>query len=337
MTTMIEQHPGKKSGNIAIRPYFDAEKENMGLEKYGLSLFDGVSHEESIMCITRNGIDRYVTGLNEFAPEIVQLADPAVKEAKIKAIRIAVSELEKELASNIIEITDTDFWNKVKLLKPDNFKFWKTINIRCSNQPTFIDPAKDPYDRIKLYALEAGGFSMVAPNLEAARKMASSPKFFLDKAEETISLKTEVKKLRNTALALLQEMFSKNSKKLFYVAKVTDANSAQYKRATPHDIVYDNMDTYINGLSFEKNKVKSAETFIHNAEQDMATLKLRAIIRDSTYYKLIQVKGDGFIYEVAGNTILGKKPADVLEFLKNPLNESILTELTRGVESYWNS
>ena len=47
----------------------------MGLEKYGLSLHDGVYHEEQLACIENNGIKRYVTGLNEFAPEIKLIKD----------------------------------------------------------------------------------------------------------------------------------------------------------------------------------------------------------------------------------------------------------------------
>ena len=42
----------------------------MGLENYGLSLFDGVTHQEQLACLEINGIVRYLTGLNEFAPEV---------------------------------------------------------------------------------------------------------------------------------------------------------------------------------------------------------------------------------------------------------------------------
>ena len=45
----------------------------MGLESYGLSLHDGVYHEESLACLEMNGVKRYVTGLNEFAPEVKKI------------------------------------------------------------------------------------------------------------------------------------------------------------------------------------------------------------------------------------------------------------------------
>lgn len=52
----------------------------MGLEQYGLSLHDGVFHEESLACLEMNGVKRYVTGLNEFAPEVKLLPKDKKKQ-----------------------------------------------------------------------------------------------------------------------------------------------------------------------------------------------------------------------------------------------------------------
>ena len=60
--TIIEKYQEGKNKTIAIKPYFNENKENMGLEKYKMTLFDGVWHHESIACLERNGIARYVTG-----------------------------------------------------------------------------------------------------------------------------------------------------------------------------------------------------------------------------------------------------------------------------------
>ena len=158
--TMVEVGVGSiKKTSLAVRPYFDKQATNMGLEEYGMSLFDGVTHNEQLVCLENNGVVRYITGLNEFAPEI-KLLNPEDREARVREIRSAIIELEKELAANVIEMDDPQFWNKVKLLKPDNSEFWNRISISCGNEPTFLDP-KDPYDRIKLYAIEAGGSSIV--------------------------------------------------------------------------------------------------------------------------------------------------------------------------------
>ena len=334
--TMVETGQGTvKNTPIAIRPFFDSSASNMGLEDYGMSLFDGVKHHEQLACLENNGVVRYLTGLNEFAPDI-KLLQPELKDARIKEIRSAVAELEKELAANVIELDDPQFWNKVKLLKPDNSDFWNRISISCGNEPLFLDP-KNPYDRIKLYGVEAGGFSLVAKSFEDARSRSVAPKFYLDKTEETVMARTEYKKMRNKALAELQKLFDKNSTKLFYIAKVVDINSTQYKKSTPNDVIYENMDNYINGNSGESNLERAAKSFIETAAMDMETLKIKSIVRDSFFFKYIINKADGFIYHTKSSALLGRNVADALEYLKNPLNEDVLKDLNTAVEKYWNS
>jgi hypothetical protein len=334
--TMVETGKGSvRKTAIAIRPFFDSRTSNMGLEEYGMTLFDGVTHNEQLSCLEVNGVIRYITGLNEFSPEINHLPKDE-KEARIKQIRTAIAELEKELAANYIEIDDNQFWNKVKLLKPDNAEFWNKIYISCGNEPVYLDP-KDPFDRIKLYAIEAGGFSIVSKSYDDARSKAVPPKFYLDKEEETVMVRTEYKKLRNKALSELQKLFDKNSTKLFYIAKVVDINSTQYRKSTPLDVIYENMDRYINGEGGETNKERAAKSFMETANMDMETLKIKSIVRDSVFFKYIINKADGFIYHTKSQSMLGRNVSDVVEFLKNPLNEDVLKDLNAACEKYWNS
>jgi len=332
--TMVET-PKNTQSKIVIRPYFDARSENMGLENYGLSLFDGVKHQEQLACLEINGINRYLTGLNEFAPEIKKLAKED-REAKIKQIRATIVDLEAELASNMLDPEDKDFWNKVKLLKPDNIEFWNKIELSVGNEPMHID-VNDPYDRIKLCAIEAGGFSLVAKSYEDAKSKPKPPKFYLDKEEETVSTRTEYKKMRNKALSELQKLFDKNSTKLFYVVKVVDASSTQYKRSTPLDILYENMDEYIHGDGAESNVERAVTSFLDIVGTDMETLKIRSIVKDSSFFKYITHKSDGHIYHTKKNALMGRNVSDVVEFLKNPLNEDILDDLTKQCENYWKS
>jgi hypothetical protein len=334
--TMVETGRGSvKKTAIAVRPFFDNSVSNMGLENYGLSLYDGVKHFEQLACLEQNGVVRYLTGLNEFAPEI-KLLKGDDKDARIKEIRTAIAELEQELAANVLDIQDPQFWNQVKLLKPDNKDFWNKITMACGNEPVFLDP-NDPYDRIKLHAIEAGGFSIVAKSFDDARSRAVPPKFYLDKQEETVVARTEYKKMRNKALSELQKLFDKNSTKLFYVAKVVDGNSTQYRKSTPNDVMYENMDLYINGEGVEGNKERAAKSFIDAVNMDMETLKIKSIVRDSVFFKYIINKADGYIYHVKTGAMLGRNVSDVIEHLKNPLNEDVLTDLNKACEKYWNS
>jgi hypothetical protein len=96
------------------------------------------------------------------------------------------------------------------------------------------------------------------------------------------------------------------------------------------------MDKYINGDLVEKDKMKSAQRFLDTVNLDMETLKIRAIVKDSAYYKFVSTKADGFIYHTETTTLLGRTQSDIVEYLKNPLNEEILVNLTKKVEQYWN-
>jgi hypothetical protein len=333
--TMVETRDTKQT-SISVKPYFDNSVSNMGLEQYGLSLFDGVTHTEQLACLEKNGVIQYITGLNEFAPEIKLIKYPEEREAKIKEIRIAVADLERDLAANVLEVDDSQFWNKVKLLRPDNADFWNKISLSCGNDPVFLDP-KDPFDRIKLCAIEAGGFSLVARSYDEARSRAVPPKFYLDKAQETAGARTEYKKLRNKALSELQKLFDKNSTKLFYIAKAVDTASVQYKKHTPNDVIYDNMDRHINGDGTEGNKERAAQGFLDAALLDMETLKIKAIVKDSIFFKYIINKADGYIYHTQLGAMLGRNTSDVIEYLKNPLNEDVLKDLSNKIEKLWNS
>lgn len=334
--TIVEKYQQSKDQTIAIRPYFDPNKQNMGLEQYGMALHEGVWHEESLACLELNGVKRYVTGLNEFAPDVKRLP-PGDKELKVKEIRRVISQLEAELAANVIDPEDKDFWNKVTLLKPDNDKFWSKISLRCGNDPVFLDPAKDPYDLIKMYAINAGGFSIVAKSLKDAKSAVNPPKFYLDQLEETISERTQYSKIRNKSLVELQKLFDTDTNKLMYVAKSVDVESTQYTKSTPNDVLYENMDMFINGEGTESNKKRAAQMFLDAATDSMENLKIRALVKDSLFYRFLVPKSSGWIETIDSSEKLGKRPAEVVEYLKDPSNEDTLLSLLDKVEPYWNA
>jgi len=334
--TIVEKYQQGKDTTVAIKPYFNPDKDNMGLQNYGMSLHDGVWHQESLACLEMNGVKRYVTGLNEFAPE-VKLLPPGEKEIKIKEIRRIVAQLEQELAANVIDLEDKEFWNKVSLLRPDNDKFWSRIELRCGNDPVYLDPVKDPYDLIKIYAINAGGFSIVAKSLKKAKQSNNKYKFYLDQLEEAISTRTEYAKIRNKALAQLESMYNKNATKLMYVAKCVDVESTQYTKSTSNDVIYENMDLFINGEGTERNKKKAAEKFLSTAKMTMKDLKISALVKDALYYRFITRKQNGWIETLDTAVKLGKSPTEVVAFLNNPENEDSLAHIKGKVEQYWNS
>ena len=86
----------------------------------------------------------------------------------------------------------------------------------------------------------------------------------------------------------------------------------------------------------EKNKKKTAEQFLDAARLDMESIKIKAVVKDATYYRFLATKPDGFIYHMDSGTALGKTPLAIIEYLKNPLNQDVLIGLMEKVEKMWN-
>lgn len=326
-----------KSGfadKISIRPFFEEGKENMGLEKHGMVLFPNCIQEEQLTCIDQNGIVRYVTGLDEFAPEIKNITDPSEKKARISYIRKQVIELEKELASNIIKEDDPEFWNKVTLLKPNNVDFWGKVIARGGNDPIWLNPS-NPHDRLKIIAIEAGGFAMIAKSKEDAKSRPVPTKFYLDKITETASYVVGEIRTKNKAIAILQELYDSNPEKMFLVVKLLDPSSAHYKKNTPNDIMYEVLDRYINGKFTEKVIKKASETFMQTCDIEIGDLKLRAIMKDAIFYRLLTTRPGGQINLTNTSTMLGRNLHEVMLFLKDPTNQDITVDIMKKVEQYW--
>lgn len=328
MSTKLEN-----MSKVTIKPYTDPNQENMGLEKYNYVVFPNTFQVETLAAVEQNGKMRYLTGLNEFAPEVKQIKDTQQKEAVIKDIRATIALLERERAFNQIDPEDKDFWSKVEMFKPDNSEIWGKVFLKLGNDDIMLDP-KDNLDHLIIVkAIENGGFSLIAQNFEEAKRKKS--KWYLDRQIDTIGNKTSISKLRNKALAILQDLSEEEPRKLFYIAKNLDANSSQYTNKTLPDVIYDNMDKYVNALGYDNDKKRCANTFIDYSKTSNEDLKIKAIIKDASFYKFITLKPDGMLYEASQSVMLGRNVSDILEFLKNPTNEDVLDILMAKVEDLW--
>lgn len=320
-------------GKVSIKAFTDPNQENMGLEKYNYVVFPNTFQVETLAAIEQNGKTRYLTGLNEYAPEVKQIKDPERKSAVIKDIRETIATLERERAFNQIDPEDKEFWSKVEMFTPSNSDVWGKVFLKLGNDDQLLDPKENLDHLIIVKAIENGGFSLVASSFEEAKR--TKQKWYLDRQIDSITTKTNVTKLRNKALSLLQEMADKDPRKLFYIAKNIDGNGSQYSNKTLQDVIYDNMDKFINGLGYDSDKKRCAKTFIDSTEISSEDLKIKAIIKDASFYKYIIVKPDGMLHEASQNVMLGRNVSDILEYLKNPVNDDMLDLLMAKVEDIW--
>ena len=69
----------------------------------------------------------------------------------------------------------------------------------------------------------------------------------------------------------------------------------------------------------------------------MNKANIEALVKDATFFRMITLKPDGMLYHTKTSSLLGRNVADVVEFVKNPLNEDLLVKILAEVESLWNN
>lgn len=360
MSKSVKANKGAlRYSTMSIQPHITSAS-NMGLEKYEMVLMDATSQRFDLACETNGNIITYKTGLNEMGPEVQSITDPEKKKDKIAEIRGIVAWLENVEAGNYKVNPDTcmegygtsndHFWENVKVFKSvftheyDNRTgmriptYWDSnIFLVLDNDGQVLDVSK-PKDMAIKYCIMAGGFSEVAPSLEEAENRGARCKFYLDVREETAKIRTEYKKLRNDAGGELNNMLKRDTNRLFYVGKLVAPNSMQYKtgkNGTPMDIIYEDVDLYLDGKGIEKVKETAIKYFLELATAPMQHLILHCLVKDAKTLNLIMTKGDGGIYYLKTDSYMGKTIGEVVAWLDNPLNENIKKELSNIVESKW--
>ncbi len=336
----VETKSGKKT-NIKISVYIPEHEPigDIGLWKHGEILMPGAKHREQLSCLeSATGAKRYITGLNELDPSVMSLPEKE-RVAKVQEIRKDIVHLEKLLIANAIDdkwlkASTSDFMEKVQMVRPDNAKLWDTILITLANGDLFLDVENNPYDFLKLRAIEAGGFDSIAPSYSEAKKTGTS-KWYLNREEKTTSDKVILSKIKNKAIAELDKLFSNDVEKLRFVLKAILIDCSGYKPSTPHDALYEDADAYINGRGEERSIKRAAQTFSDFADKKLEDLKLLSIVKDASIYNFLITKGDGKIYHAKSSSMLGANIEEVISYMKNPLNENVLLDVQAAVEKEW--
>lgn len=325
----------KNSGLIAVRPYCNANKENMGLEKYGMVVFPGTWQMADMASITFRGKTKYLNGLDEYAPSVQQIQDEEEKAAKIKQIRTIVAQLEREKAYNSVNVDDADFWSKVTMFRPDDPETWAKLSLKVDNSDRFLNPYNNLNDLLMVIAIENGGYPEIAPSFEDVRKGHRERKWYLDKETDSVETRTTSSRIKNRALGQLEYYHDKEPRKLFLVCKLLDPKSALFNYATSPNTIYDTIDNYIQGKSEERNAKKASEKFIQLINKDFKELKIRAVIKDAPTFRIIGTRGDQMIYKMDDGTLLGRNVAEVYAYLTNVINEEVLMDVMNQVEAHW--
>ena len=318
--------------DIVIKPYFDSNVENMGLEKYGQVFFEGTGMIQDLRATEINGVVRYVTGLDEFATEVKMLPE-AERKARVAQIKQTVSQLEYELFANKVDPKEPDFWSKVNLA-PTNTKYWSTVRLAASNNDVYLDP-NDTNDLIKIICAENGGFDEVAPSLEIAKAAAKPPKFYLEKVRDTRAVEGKLKETRDMAIYELYKIRMENPQDLFLLCKNILPIANSYKTKDKPEVWYGDLSNFIEGISIEKDKKKAPLTFLKWKERDKEHLRIRAYVMEAIFLKHLVTKADNKIYIKSTGSMLGGNIEECVEHLKQVQNERDLKTMEDLIEKHW--
>lgn len=323
-TTAVNQNKTK----LAISAFVDSTMENMGLELHGQVVMPGGWHKEEMWIREISGIPRAVSGLDEFCPEILSIRDEAVKAAKIAAIRKEAAEIEQLIfgVSPDPSTKNKDFWAALNI-RSHNTKFFQNdrFTLQLSNSSRLLN-IEDPFDRIIYNSIKAGGYHEVAPSLDEAKKNPTRYKFYLDQLELTAASNSELRKVKNEAKTILTGLLQ-NPDKMVLIARNWDPQPCDYKKSTPTDTVYTNLDMAIDGEKWQKNKKKAAQDFIDISKKTTEELIIRSVISVATQLKLIAAKKDGFIWYMKDGINLGRTIEEVYQMLQNAVHQDIFRAL----------
>jgi hypothetical protein len=329
---LVDKYRQYRKTDIVIRPYIDSTIPNMGLEKYGQVLFEGTAQEQQLRCTIVNGVTRYITGLDEYAVEVKKLPT-AEREAKVKQIRATVSAMEQELFGNILDVDDKDFWSKT-VFSPNREEYWSTVKFVITNDGITLDPF-DPHELLIIIAAEAGGFDDVAGSYEEAKTSPTPPKFYLEKRRDAEIEEAKLKQLRDRAVYELMKVYMEEPQKLFWYAKNLLPIANSYKKTDSPLTWYGHLSSYIDGSSIENDKKKAPNRFLNMIQNPQEYLQIRAYVLEAAFLKKIVTKADNKIYNRETDSLLGGNLEEVIQYLRQPVNQNELDNIMEQIDVIW--
>lgn len=302
---------------VSIEPYFDPEVTNMGLEKYGLSMFSDTEVQEYL---SKDSTGRYLTGIDPDSPKIMYIEDDDIKTYKLQQINEVIDRLERIYGKGSLDAR--------------NDKFWAQFNLTIKNCKKELNLAK-PQDEIIYHCIKAGGFAEVAPDYDTARTSNKVYKFYLKKEDEESEAKIKGTMAINEAKGKLNAIYHEDPSLQFRIAKVVLPAAKNYKPTTSPGLLYQELNDFIEGKTVKSGKRESAKQFLKAVDTDRETLSINGVVNDAIYYNILTQEKNGYFYNKETDVRVGKNIKEIIEFLKSPINSSELENLTQRVEAKW--
>jgi hypothetical protein len=316
MSTVVKEKPKA----ISIE-YLPTERELDPSTKLvvGEGMPDTFKIVEELGYKTFYGVKRYICGLDVEMVERNDDLTPEEKKAKIEEIKKTVERLEKFYGPGQLDPTNEHIWSKVRL-ELDR----KTTNLDLTN----------PRTELIVYCIKAGGFNVVAPNIDAARE--NNVKFYLVEPVELAESKVTNTKIINKAISTLDKIDeTKSQDELFYIAKYIMPVEKGYNRSTPKAMLYSDLNEFINGNVVKLPRVRCAAQFLEVTKKPKADLVISCLVKDGLDFGFLYTNPAGEIKNNETAGVYGTTIERAVAHLQNPNYESELDNLKSRVEKRW--
>lgn len=309
---------------VSIRQYIDPEIMNLGLENNNMSVFFGENgnggHKEWIGYKQIGDTRVYMTGLEKSSENVKKIKDPSERDSMLEELKNIKAYLESFYGEGVLDSTNRSFWNEI------------FIEVRV---PIFELDLTKPEHVLLYYGIKGEGFSEIAPSFEFAKQSNKIYKFYLHEDEEVMNVKTEITKLRNKAKTFLQNLYEEDSTKMFYMAKVLLPITKGYKHSTVLDILYQELDDFISGVSVKTNLKETPTKFINLYKEEKSNIIQKAIIEEALYQRFIIKNAENVFVNISTAAEYGKSKEAIFAYFSNPIHADELLEITEKVNKVW--
>jgi hypothetical protein len=285
----------------------------------GQGLADHFVRTEDLGYRTFFGTKRYMCGLD---PELVKYdpsLSPEEKEAKIAEIKEIIERLEQ-------------FFGK-DTLDPTNEKHWSKINLVIDRKTTNLD-LTNPRNELIYHCIKAGGFSLVAPSMEAARD-GKAPFYIVEPTEYAESMIAN-KQIINKAIAELEKLNeNKSFDSMFLMAKYLLPVEKTYTKRTPKALLYGDLDKWLNGEIVKGSKISFARSFLEATKKKKEDIVVTCFVRDALHFGFLYTNQAGELKNNETGGVYGTTVERCVAHLQNPAYEHELDNIKTRVEQKW--
>lgn len=239
-----------------------------------------------------------------------------------------------------IKITREKIADALGVDKLDNYsKAWSKYRIELKQKTNLLNLDGENIDHLIIYySIKGGGIPCIAPSYDAAVNAPTPPRWYMISPEEQFKIDIAPEKSKNKAIYVLESLFEKGkTEDLFLLHKSLINSDRGITKETGRDILYSDLNKFINGEFVKTDRRRTPSDFVEWAEilkKDKNFVVAYAHIKDGLYYNMLFEK-DMSIYNRQTNS---KYPGDIkkaAEFLISPTNIDEFTNLKTQIKYKW--